>query len=54
MAYAMGEGEGKIEGKDKKNSSSGNTPEKSRDGGRGTSGSGNMASQRFVLVYSCS
>lgn len=53
MAYAMGESEGRqIEGKDKNNGSSGNTPEKSRDGGKGTSGSGNMASQRFVSVCS--
>ncbi|KAJ4813068.1 G-box binding factor 1 [Rhynchospora pubera] len=46
MAYAMGESEGRqTEGKEKNKGSSGTTPEKSRDGGKGTSGSGNMASQ---------
>lgn len=54
MAYAMGESEGRqTEDKERNKGSSENTPEKSRGGGKGTSGSGNMASQRFVLVYSC-
>ncbi|XP_078180797.1 G-box-binding factor 1-like isoform X2 [Carex rostrata] len=46
MAYAMGESEGRqTEDKERNKGSSENTPEKSRDGGKGTSGSGNMASQ---------